>query len=416
MGAVIRDYFRLPPKVLIVAFGRLLNSMGSFVVLLVTPLLIQHLGMSPVEAGVWLFACRAAFLAGTIGAGALLDRWSKVWILGGTLLLNAVAFAVGAVTDIERAVGVALVVGYFFHGAWRPSMAAIAGEETDPEQHATAFSLLYLVHNIGYIAAPIAAGRLFAVDPRFVFGGDAVSSVLSAAVVLVGTGALASVFTGRKRPVAVKNVHDSSGPSEAGLNTDGAPRERFLSTFLGDRSILLFAAASILGQLTYAQHDFALPLQLIEDFGESGTARFAVIMALNAGVVIVLTPLLTAAAKGLTAIRSITIGTVCMLVGFGMLRFVHTYPLYLLSTVVWTVGEILNAIHTSVFIVSRAPVSMRGRYVSVLPVIFSAGSMLSPILAGALIQVTATRAVWPAASIASGISVLLLLRAARTMR
>ncbi len=416
MVTILRDYLRLPPTVLIVAFGRLLNSMGSFVVLLATPLLIQHLGMSPVEAGIWLFACRAAFLAGTIGAGALLDRWSKVWILGGTLLLNALAFAVGSVTEVEHIVGIALVAGYFFHGAWRPSMASIAGEETDPEHHAVAFSLLYLVHNIGYIAAPIAAGWLFATNPRLVFGGDAVSSVLSAAVVLVGTGALASVFVGRGRAVAARTADDDPDPPAAESRVDGATGGRFLSTFLGDRSILLFVVAAILAQLTYAQHDFALPLQLIEDFGAAGTSRFATIMALNAGVVIVLTPILTAVTKRLTAIRSIILGTVCMLVGFGMLPLVHTYPLYLLSTVVWTIGEILNAIHISVFIVSRAPASMRGRYVSALPAIFSAGSMLSPILAGALIQTTTTRTVWLATSAASGLAALLLMRVARTAR
>ena len=413
MKAFLREYLQLPRKVLVVAGGRLFNSLGSFVVILTTPLFIQHLQMSPAQAGTWLFACSAAFLGGSLAAGAVLDRVNKVWVLGGTLALNALAFGVGAISESSVAVPAAMVAGYFFHGAWRPSMAAIAADETTADQHAIAFSLMYFVHNIGFLVAPVAAGWLFATSPRLVHLGDAISSLLSAAIVLLGTGTVLTARAGRSSdganvvPAATAAVDQAIPDTGATV----APRStgRFLPALLRDRVLLAFIGAMVFLQLTYAQHQFALPLQLIEEMGQVGTARFATLMAFNAGVVIVLAPFLTALTRKMRSSAGITWAAVAQLVGFGMLAWVRGYGWYFASVLIWTIGEILGAIHISVFIVSRAPERMRGRYVGATPVIFSAAGMLSPFLGGWLVELAGTRAVWLVTAIMCSAAVTILL-------
>lgn len=413
MKTFVREYLQLPRKVLVIAGGRLFNSLGSFVVILTTPLFIQHLQMSPAQAGTWLFACSAAFLGGSLVAGAILDRVDKVWVLGGTLALNAVAFGVGAIWVDNVVVPVAMVAGYFFHGAWRPSMAAIAADETTPDQHAIAFSLMYFVHNIGFLVAPVAAGWLFATSPRLVHLGDAISSLLSAGIVLLGTGTLMRARAGRSStgaeviPTATAAVDQAIPDTGAAVATRSAGR--FLPALLRDRVLLAFIGAMVFLQLTYAQHQFALPLQLIEEMGAIGTARFATLMAFNAGVVIVLAPLLTALTRKMRSSAGMVWAAATQLVGFGMLAWVRGYSWYFVSVLIWTIGEILGAIHISVFIVSRAPEKMRGRYVGATPVIFSAAGMLSPFLGGWLVELAGTRAVWLVATAMCSAAVTILM-------
>jgi MFS family permease len=363
--------------------------MGSFVVILSTPLLTQHLGLGAAAAGAWLFAAQAAFLVGSLAAGWALDHYRKTWILAITLLANAAAFFTGAYTTRVVLVGGSLILGYFFHGAWRPSMIAIAADETAENDHAVAFSLMYFVHNIGYLVAPVAAGILFAWNPKSVFAADAASSVLSAAVVLVGTGTALRAF----RPAApAAPVHETGDHG-------------FIATILRDRPLLLFSAAFVLVQFTYAQVAFALPLTTIARLGEHGTEAYGWIMAANAGIVLALAPPLTALTRRWNAVTAIALTAALYLVGFGALVFVRTLPFLFLSALVWTTGEVLMAIHINVFVSQRAPRHLRGRYLSALRAVFATGKILAPAVGGVVVELWSVDAVWVLTSTLCGVAI-----------
>ena len=419
MTSVFREYLALPSTVKVVAGGRILNSMGSFVVILATPLLTQHLGLSAGIAGAWLFAAQAAFLIGSLAAGWAIDHFSKVWILAATLLANAVAFSVGTFTTGAVTVGISLVIGYFFHGAWRPSMIAIAAEETSEDQHAVAFSLMYFVHNIGYLVAPVAAGWLFAWNARSVFAADAVSSVASAAVVLIGTGTALTAFRVRSRPTdglgPAEPIHAETGGPGAGA-PDGTIAPGFVRTALRDRPLVLFTVAFVAAQFIYSQVSFALPLTIIDRLADSGTRGYGVVMAANAGIVIALAPAITALTRRWRPVTSVALSCGFYLVGFGMLIVVRSVPLFLVSTVLWTIGEILSAIHINVFIASRAPASMRGRYLSSLRVVFALGKIMAPAVGGLVVDRWRVDGVWVVTSLLSVVAVAVLLRVRRMVQ
>jgi MFS family permease len=78
-----------------------------------------------------------------------------------------------------------------------------------------------------------------------------------------------------------------------------------------------------------------------------------------------------------------------------MLYFISSVPLYIFSTVVWTIGEILNATNSGVYIADHAPMSHRGRFNSILTIITGAGSAIGPLIMGRYIKVHGVRMVWP---------------------
>ncbi len=416
MFAIFGQYLRLPRVVKVVALGRILNSMGSFVVILATPLLTQHLGLSAAAAGGWLFAAQAAFLAGALAAGWAIDHFSKVRVLAVTLLVNAVAFSVGSISTQVVVVGVSLIVGYFFHGAWRPAMIAIAADETPDKDHAVAFSLMYFVHNIGFLIAPVAAGFLFAWDPRSVFAADAGSSVASAVVVLVGTGTALRAIRGQRRAGAPgtptgaageERAPSAPGHDNADTTTAAATDTRgFLATALRDRPLIVFSLAFVLTQFTYSQVSFALPLTAIDRLGAAGTAVYGWIMAVNAAIVIVIAPPLTALTRDWQPVKAINLSALLYLLGFGMLTMIRSIPLMMASAFIWTTGEVLGAIHINVFVTRRAPRHLRGRYLSGLRTIFALGMILAPAIGGLIVEAHSVSAVWMVTSVLCAIASL----------
>ncbi len=84
-------------------------------------------------------------------------------------------------------------------------------------------------------------------------------------------------------------------------------------------------------------------------------------MSFNAFTVVIFTIFVTGLTLKFKPIFNIIIGGILFAIGFGMISFVNSYPLLLVSTFVWTIGEILGATNINVYIAAHAPVSQRTR-------------------------------------------------------
>ncbi len=114
-----------------------------------------------------------------------------------------------------------------------------------------------------------------------------------------------------------------------------------------------------------------------------------VVITLTTGVLHLtdrLTPALTIAASGLFYAA-----------GFGMIGGLRSLPLFILSTFIWTLGEILGATSAGAYIANHTPMTHRARFNAVAPLIMWSGEALGPPLAGRLIERFSTAAVWPLA-------------------
>ena len=161
--------------------------------------------------------------------------------------------------------------------------------------------------------------------------------------------------------------------------------ERSLYQILCARPELgIFILWASLLTLCYSQVCFALPLQLKETFSaDLGAKLYGILMSANGIFVLVLTPPLLRLATRWRALNCLSFSGLCYLIGFGSLAFnLSSLPTLFLSTLLWTIGEIFAVTYGSTFIADQAPVSHRGRLLSLIPLSSSLSMSASPSLVG----------------------------------
>jgi MFS family permease len=159
----------------------------------------------------------------------------------------------------------------------------------------------------------------------------------------------------------------------------------------------------------YAQFTFSLPIQVNEIFLDDGPKFYGLLMTVNALTVVFLTPVITSITIKYKPIMVIFLGGIQYAIGFGILYFISSMPLLALSTVLWTAGEVLVNTNSGVYIANNTPISHRGRFNSVFPVLISSGFAFGPYIIGPYIDAFGTRQVWVLCFIlASGASLLMI--------
>lgn len=168
-----------------------------------------------------------------------------------------------------------------------------------------------------------------------------------------------------------------------------------LAVLLKHPVLLVFALISALYTLVYSQSTFSLPIYLKELFGDAGSKLYGSVMSSNAVTVVVFTALITNLTSKVSSLRNIAAAEVLYALGFGMIIFAKNPWILLLSTFIWTLGEILCAVYEKAFIAEYTPASHRGRINAVIPLITGAGYGISPWLTGIFLKSHNVRWVWP---------------------
>jgi MFS family permease len=78
-----------------------------------------------------------------------------------------------------------------------------------------------------------------------------------------------------------------------------------------------------------------------------------------------------------------------------MLYFSGVLYLFIISTFLWTMGEILFTVNSSVFVANNSPISHRARFNSVVFFVSQSGFALAPIITGQLIVSLGIVNIWP---------------------
>ncbi|RKD30613.1 MDR family MFS transporter [Thermohalobacter berrensis] len=375
-------YKGLPRSIYVLFFARIINTMGAFVFPFLTFYLTENLGIREEVAGTYVMLSAVSYVPGSIIGGKLSDHFGRKKILVFFQGLAALCFVPCAFLGNSMIVPWLLILAGVFGGAAQPASSAMTADLTTAENRKGAFSLLYLGTNIGFSIGPLIAGFLYNNYLKWIFLGDAFTTLISLILVLI----------------YVEETIPSEKEMEEGkkLKTDERTEEGHLIAVLFKRpSLLAFALVSTIYSFVFAQHHFALPIQLSDIFGEESSKKiFGVLMTTNGAVVVTMTIFLTTLTKKLKPILNIAISGVLCAVGFGMIYFIDKPSLFVLSTAIWTMGEILNVTNSGVYIANHAPMSHRGRFNAVLPIITGAGWALSPRIMGSFIESYGIKQVW----------------------
>jgi len=355
--------------------------MGAFVGPLITLLLTDKIGLSTGEAGVYVTISTALFVPASMIGGYLSDRFNRKITLCLLTLMQALCYLICGFIELSMTVPLLLLAASFFSSAAQSSSGAMTADLSDKNNRQGAFSLLYLGTNIGFSVGPLIAGFLYKNYLPLLFIGDALTTIVSLIVIFLNVPETKPVYDINEE-VLLKDFERAEEGSA-------------LSALFRRPQILVFGIISMFLSFSYSQVHFSLPLYSNAVFGsDSGAKIFGILMSINGIVVVLMTIFIIGNTKKFDASFNVALSAVFWAVGLGMLYFVSTFGMMILSTVIWTIGEILNATNIGVYIANNSPKSHRARFNSLYGIISGAGQAMGPIIIGKYLLNNPIKNVW----------------------
>ncbi|WP_374518357.1 MFS transporter [Undibacterium squillarum] len=377
---------------------RLLGSslvfvMGRAVSLpLVVLYLAQALQLSQTRIG-WMlaFASLVATLSGPL-AGMLADRIAKTRLMAIACMIAAAAvlmlsvspnagFAMLALAAIEAALVLRSV-----------SLKALLADYLPGELRARAFSMNYLMINLGFTIGPLIGAGLFAYWIAAPFW--------LAAIFILAAGWMV-------RDSAMQRSQAASLPLAESSAAKTSLRET-LQALRSDRILLLFTLASILTSFVFGRFISGYLAQyLIAVYGaQQAAGTITTVLVTNAVMVVCLQYLVGSRMQNRHLLRWITAGVGFYLLGLTGYAVSDSKLSWILATVVFSLGEIIVVPCEYLFIDLIAPSSQRGAYYGV-QTLASLGTALNAVVCAYLLTHAGSTAMFATLIIAGLLGVTL---------
>ncbi len=258
-------------------------------------------------------------------------------------------------------------------------MSSIIADVLPAKKRQIGYSISYLGINLGAALGPLVAGFLFSHYIPLIFIGDAFTSLIAVILVVLN---IEETLPDYKNTKHIRNEEKSE--------------EGNVFTILLKRpKIIAFLIINIFLSFTYTQNVFSLPIMLDHVFGSSGARNYGILISFNAITVLAMTIFVTNKIRKWHPLNAIAMAGLLYAIGFGMITFIHSMPLYIISTLIWTIGEIMNATNFGVYIANNTPQNFRAKLNAVTSLSFAIGAALGTSLMGQYMDILGVKAVWP---------------------
>lgn len=382
LAALVAPYRGLGGSLWSMFFATMINRFGDFVGAFLALYLSRSLGFDAARAGLVVALAMGSSALGAFASGRIADKIGRKRCLIACHALAA-AFDLAMSFLCGYAWAPALVIaGNFFRGGARPLISALIADIAPPERRKEAFGLQYWSINVGVALGPMVAAFLFERALPWLFRGDAICTI--AAALLIARG--------------VHAPPPGSRAARGGL--EKADERGALRAFAARPILLCYGLLALASSLTYSQTNFSLPLKITSSMGEGGSAFFGAMISLNAVIVLVLSIPIARLFRSRSPLWCMALSGLFYVAGFGLLAApidgltLGGRGLFALSTFVWTLGEIINAVNMGVFVAKHSPENWRGSFQSFTTVFFQAGAALGPLAAGPVLAGLGHPALW----------------------
>jgi MFS family permease len=376
MGLKLRfgDYLELPKAIWILFFVRIISAMGNFVYPFLTLFLTKKIGLSASQAGNFFIASAILSMIGALLGGKLADHFGRKKLMIIFQGATAMLFLACAFLGNSIIVPILLCLAGMFNGAAQPANSAMVTDLTNKDNRKIALSLLYLGINFGFAIGPTIAGFLYNNYISLIFYGNAGSIIIS--LILIGIFVKESAPT-KEEIESSKQVNDDESAEDSNV----------VKALMKRPTLFLFLLGRTINQLVYSTIGFAIPIQMAKTFGdELGPKYFGYLMSFTGVVVITLTIIIIKLTSKIRPILNIAIASAFYAVGFGMLGFINSFWLFILSGLIFTIGEIIEATNAGVYVANHSPINHRGRFNAIIPLVTGMGSTFGPKIFGIVID------------------------------
>jgi len=404
MSNFFKIYKGLSSEVYRIAIVRFVLSMGNFIYPFMTLFLVEKLHIEPSITSLFFITSALMFVPASIVSGRISDKTGRrIILLSSFFIYIIIIFSIFVLYhfNILRNVIVAilLIIANLFLSMTQVPIAAIITDVTKPSNRNESFSFVYLAANAGFAFGPLIAGFLFQRYTSMIFLGNALASLVGF-IILCGIKEtkpdIENKYLADYSDNLIKNEDENKNDTNDNFSKDIKKIDDSAINFIfNDKIFLLFILSTIFFSFAYSQAGFTLPLFLTKIFKENGPKIYGVLQSTNAITVILLTPLVSFLTKKRSAFLMVGIAGIFYAFGFGLYSVFKIFPLYLLTTIIWSTGEIIQVTHQNVFIANRSPINIRGQINGLFQILSGIGFLLGPIFSGFFQKKFDIIYVWP---------------------
>ena len=330
-------------------------------------------------------------MVGGVVGGALADRMGRKSVVVFGLVMSALSsVALGLVNDFLALHLVTIAVG-LMSSVSGPAQQAMVADMLPEEQHAEGYGIWRVVINIAVVIGPVIGGLLADYSYLLLFFSDAVTSIITAVIILV---ALAET--------------QSQAAREASQGETMGNTLRGYKVVLRDGMFMTFVLATMVAQLVYFQMYATLPVFLRDTHGVPARG-FGYIMSMNATMVVFMQFWVSRRVGNQKPLLMMALGCVFYIFGFGMYGFVGAFSMFLVAMALITIGEMIFFPVAMAMVSNLAPEAMRGRYMAMFGFAFAIPSGVGTWVAGLVIDNGGNLLFWYLTAFAAGLATLMYL-------
>lgn len=367
---------RLPRAVRLLITARAINRLGAFSLSFLTVLITTEYGVSTATAGFVSAAFGLATIPSRLLGGRLADRLGRRrTIVLGLLGCAGAQLGIAASGTVAAVAGFAVLLGLVFELYEPPSQAMIADFVKPPERERAYSSLNAALAAAGMGAGLIAAG-LGRWDLRWLFVADALTCLACATVVHVVL------------PADAPNTPDPTGEEAVATSTPWR-----------DRALVAMLLTGSLFALIYLQIVIALPLALAHRGLQPADA--GLMFTTSAATIVTGQPVLRLKrVAALPVPTALAIGYLLLAAGLAGYATAHTLPAFEVSTVCWSLGDLLLMGRTYAVVADLAPPGGAGRYMAAFGTSWGIAGVAAPLAGTQLLDHTGTTFLWGGMAVA----------------
>jgi MFS family permease len=351
-----------PRQFWVLFFGQLVSASGmSLVWPFMTIYVHEKLDVPLTIVGVILAANAGAGLLSQLVVGPAVDRFGRKIAITISLGTRAIIMVGLGLANSLSSFVILIVLSGFFGSMFNPGLNAMIADIIEPDRRIQAYGLMRIVANLGIAIGPAIGG--------FIATRSYLISFLTAASASALYFLITLIFIKETKPEVEAGDEDSK---------EGNGGYGYV---MRDYSFLFFCLTFTVMSMAYIQMMTIFPVYIKDQF-QVPESQFGLIMATNAAMVVLFQYPLTRILERYRLGSALAVGALFVSLGVGSVAFFTSFPMFLVSMVVVTIGELIFAPSSTAFVADVAPEAMRGRYMGVYGMTWGLAFGLGPIAGG----------------------------------
>ena len=372
-------YAHLPKEIYVLAFGKIMTSMGALIWPMLTLIMSEKLNLNGQTIGMYMMMFSMFMGPFYLLGGKLADKYNKKHIIVTFDLIGNSLYFICAALPISMTTLYLLAIASVFQSMEQPAYDALIADLTTYKDRERAYSLNYLAMNLGLVMAPMIGGILFNNYLNLSFFINGLADISSTLLLLF----------------FIKNVKNTVRDSKIVNEYEKGEAGSIFKVFSERKLFFLLFIISGIAAMIYNQFNFLMPLHMEEAFRGSGAFKFGILASINAVVVVIGTPIVTKKFSGVTDVRIMYFGQLLESLGLAFFIFVNRYfVVAVVGIIIFTTGEIFGSISKTPYLTKRIPETHRGRVLSITNSCAGLIGILSNYVIGILIDYYTFHTVW----------------------